>query len=555
MISSVVKKKKSPEIVIFLVYMILLAVIMYFHEPWFDEAQAWLIARDADLKELFTSILHYEGHTPLWFLILMPFAKNGIPFELGLKLVSFVFSSAAMGFVIFKAPFKRKIRFIIPFTYFFFYQFGVISRPYCAMMLGFVLCAMFYKTRNEKPWRFVLSMAFLCMLSPYGILLCGGITIVWIGQLYKGEKIKEFVKEFVHKKSFIPMIFLLIVALFCIFCIIPFPDTSAVQGGIGRTESLIPRFFYNFLVAPADATIYNSQSYYFISYDFTDISLIVGAFVGLVINTYFIVFGYRNKKLSLLIIPYVFLGIFNTLVYFSIHHIGIIAVFLLFYMWCCYDDRPDELREIKWYTNIVKNEKDRNALKKLANIITILMIVIPVYWSIAASINEINLMYGRGRGISEFINENNMDKFDIMSQWNTFDGPDGEKVAHTNILTALPVQPYYDRNIIFNCNLGNDDVCYVIHRVDDNTENLEAWRKIVPDLLIGDPDLKYVYGEEVVKYDYALVKESGCNRIWKGSVFEQNANIYLRRDHLKDYPHLKDLKNIPDKLIRDKYKN
>ena len=34
------------------VYVILVATVMCFHEPWFDEAQAWLIARDCSWREM-----------------------------------------------------------------------------------------------------------------------------------------------------------------------------------------------------------------------------------------------------------------------------------------------------------------------------------------------------------------------------------------------------------------------------------------------------------------------------------------------------------------------
>ena len=40
------------------------------HVLWRDEAQAWLIARDShSLRDLLT-LVHYEGHPPLWYLLL-----------------------------------------------------------------------------------------------------------------------------------------------------------------------------------------------------------------------------------------------------------------------------------------------------------------------------------------------------------------------------------------------------------------------------------------------------------------------------------------------------
>ncbi len=51
------------------------------------------------------------------------------------------------------------------------------------MMLGFVLCALFYKERNEKPFPFVLAMILVCGSSAYGIVLCGGISLVWLYEI------------------------------------------------------------------------------------------------------------------------------------------------------------------------------------------------------------------------------------------------------------------------------------------------------------------------------------------------------------------------------------
>ena len=59
-----------------------------FHEPWFDEAQSWAIARSGTIKEILFEIPHYEGHPPLWHLILVPFAKLGAPYELSLAAVN-----------------------------------------------------------------------------------------------------------------------------------------------------------------------------------------------------------------------------------------------------------------------------------------------------------------------------------------------------------------------------------------------------------------------------------------------------------------------------------
>ncbi|MDE5564974.1 MAG: hypothetical protein K2I93_07440, partial [Oscillospiraceae bacterium] len=44
-----------------LLYVLCTAVISVFHEPFFDEAQAWQIARSASVLEILFDIPHYEG--------------------------------------------------------------------------------------------------------------------------------------------------------------------------------------------------------------------------------------------------------------------------------------------------------------------------------------------------------------------------------------------------------------------------------------------------------------------------------------------------------------
>ena len=53
--------KDKYWIFVFALYAILLAAVVSEHEPWMDEAQAWLLAKDSSLTELFVKYLRYEG--------------------------------------------------------------------------------------------------------------------------------------------------------------------------------------------------------------------------------------------------------------------------------------------------------------------------------------------------------------------------------------------------------------------------------------------------------------------------------------------------------------
>ena len=69
------KLKKIINInnIIFILFIFFTLIIGSHHEPWTDEAQSWIIARDASVQEILFNISSYEGTFPLWILTLKLF--------------------------------------------------------------------------------------------------------------------------------------------------------------------------------------------------------------------------------------------------------------------------------------------------------------------------------------------------------------------------------------------------------------------------------------------------------------------------------------------------
>ena len=132
------------EKIVFSLFCILTCLVSFFHEPWFDELQAWAISKDTLYNILFV-IPHYEGHPPLWHLILKCFSFFNVPFEYGLKIPNLLFMFGAVFLLIFKSPFPKPVRLLLPFTYFIFYQYSIISRPYSVFCFALFLVAFLYR--------------------------------------------------------------------------------------------------------------------------------------------------------------------------------------------------------------------------------------------------------------------------------------------------------------------------------------------------------------------------------------------------------------------------
>ena len=154
------KRLEGRKLELFMLFLFSFAYIfvLFVHEPWFDEAQAWEIAKGANLKEILFGIPQYEGHPPLWHLILMIPAKIGIPFELALKTVGAVISISTAYLMLFRSQLPRFARIGLPFSYFFFYQYGVIVRPYGLMILILLVLGMNFSQRKVHPWRIVFLL-------------------------------------------------------------------------------------------------------------------------------------------------------------------------------------------------------------------------------------------------------------------------------------------------------------------------------------------------------------------------------------------------------------
>ena len=109
------------EWMVFVLFSVSLVVVSFFHEPWFDEAQAWQIARCASLRDILFVLPHYEGHPALWHLMLLLPARLGFPYELSLGFFAFVAISLSGWLLLFQSPFPLLVRCLLPFHYFIFY--------------------------------------------------------------------------------------------------------------------------------------------------------------------------------------------------------------------------------------------------------------------------------------------------------------------------------------------------------------------------------------------------------------------------------------------------
>ena len=161
------------------IYTVVSFLLVFVHEPWRDEAQFWLLARDASLPEILGNISK-EGIPPLWQLLLKPFAMLGLPYYPTISIISFVLVAAAAWIFVKKAPFSRYAKYILLVSPVFIYCYATVSRSYSLMPIIFVLLAILYPKRLQRP---VLYGLLIALLFEVHVILWGMVAALAIEYL------------------------------------------------------------------------------------------------------------------------------------------------------------------------------------------------------------------------------------------------------------------------------------------------------------------------------------------------------------------------------------
>jgi hypothetical protein len=162
--------KKNTKAFFLLAFILLTSFLMYYHDLWRDE---WLAINLAtETKSIYDLLirLQFEGHPPLWYLIV----KAGwsiFPSEIFIKIIH-LFISWFIGYIIlFRISLRLNYKLLILFSYFIFFEYTIPVRNYNLVILfGFFLVN---ELQKEKI-NIIKCLVFLVGMSAshaYGVML------------------------------------------------------------------------------------------------------------------------------------------------------------------------------------------------------------------------------------------------------------------------------------------------------------------------------------------------------------------------------------------------
>lgn len=153
-------KNSKLFITVILIYIIVTVLRLIFHQPWYDEAHAWTVAEQLNLKEII-DLMRIEGHTFIWYLLIMPFAKANLWYPWPMMIINYIFALASVIFMWKRAPFNNFTKTVVTFSFPFFALFPVNARCYAIGVIMLFLLTDLFNKKLKHPLIFALLVS-LC---------------------------------------------------------------------------------------------------------------------------------------------------------------------------------------------------------------------------------------------------------------------------------------------------------------------------------------------------------------------------------------------------------
>ena len=443
---------KKFEISMMVLFAIFSFIIMYFHESWRDEAQAWLISRDISWLNIIKQV-KYEGHPWLWFYLLAFFSKIGLPY-FTIKIVSWIATNIFVWILLNRAPFKKITKVLLIFSTPVLYLYPAIARDYCLIPLAIGLIAVYYQKKTEKPIQYILSI----MLLANTHLIVWGLVGALLLEFYLEQLIKQKREFFSNKKMWISLIIAIVLLL---SIIIP------LCGGLSKSitvENRVKTQDSNTLLLECNRMKTTFlRSIQFLYGDSKDIANIV-----IVLLVFLVVYEiYYYKKNSLLIVLAIMFQVYLYAVIGIVasgHRAATIMLIIILFEWRQY---------------LEDNKTVDKDIKEMKNVIILILLILNIGYGFTEIPREIKTKYSDSYETAQFINN---------------ELKDGTFIA-IDLFRGSAIIPYVKDAKFWNPKSQDyytyimfDEQCRIINNIDELKKTLKESFNSTKDLYIIDND-------------------------------------------------------------------
>lgn len=398
------------KIAVLLAFVTLVALAVARHEPFSDEGQSWMLTRNVSPFSLVFEYCRYEAHPCIWYLLLVIPAKLGLPYYF-LNIISAAIATFTVYLLLWHSPFPSYVRVLLPFTYFFFYQYAIVARGYVLVAPLLFMTAMLYRKRVERPYLFVVLLSLLANAEiPAALVALGIFGAHWI------DLRREWSALETPKRKALLWSSVIFAASFAFMIIIVWsPSDSQTKPDIVIS---LKQCWYVFVNQFLHGSITN---YWYL----TLIILIISCL------------WFRTRRVLLLyLLPTLLHFLQTAAVPSSVFHQGIFFLEWIFALWVSFE-------------GITRLEMDtKNLMRVLRKLVTVCMLIvigIQIYWGISAFAYDRSNVYCGTYDVANFIKANKLENGKIYMVG-------GQSTEGVNL--------YFDRNIFANLNGGRKDQAF-----------------------------------------------------------------------------------------------
>ncbi len=437
-------------VLLILLYAVIGIVLLLHHEPWEDEAQAWLIARDLDIISIFKQMA-YEGTPALWYILLVPFAKAGLPYTSEF-ILHLTIAIAAVSIFVLYAPFSKITKVLFIFSYYMAYEYSIIARSYCLSILLLFLIATLYGKRFDHPLWYALLVFLLFNTNAHSVFIASSLTILFAWESYREKAAAVLAK---------PSIFIM------------------VMGGVLSFLQLLPRsdsIDYNSIIgsvylAPFIATANAFFPWHpLVAHGEQRLILIVIA-----ISILFTIILSQYKKPEVLFILLLSLsGLFYIFVFVytgAMRHHGFILIISLFALWIStgYHDSHKKLPRTAFKPSLSKISVFKPSFSNISLAAISICLVLSLPYSFRTQRKEYKYIFSGAKEMAHFIKGHDLNNCTIVAHPSPYASAllpylPGEKFWYADIEDYGTIV-HYNKKYVEGCRISNTEV---ISRMKDN---------------------------------------------------------------------------------------
>ena len=470
----------------------LLAIVGPRHEPWFDEAQAWLIGRDTTLWELLAHRVRYEGTPGLWHALLWLASHAGLPYA-SLWLISGALACVGAWVILTRAPFPYWLRVGTVFSYFVAYQYAIVARSYALDLALIPLIAASFADRLRRPILYGTLLGLLANANAHSFLVSG---VLFAEFLFTSWREGTWGAWHWPRARLIGGAIYLGLAGAAVLQTWPPPDgsftlkaTTALDRGVQMMiEAFIDRLDVWNTAAPGDLSARSGV-----------------LLTALLIAPSFLLFRHARIVLLATALFAILIG-FSIVTYANAWHAGILYLCWIFALWIAWQALPE-----------------LSAAYRRAAVASITAIVfVNVYYTVTASIRDLREPYSAAPAVAQVLAANDA------------------RVAAMGFKT-FAVQPWFTANAFRNYHDGAPDAAYYAWKLSEEflpDVAFDGWRRAAKDarydaLLLS---IHQMTPEHMTRFLTVAQAAGYCKPahfpgglIWKSYVMESDALMVFRR--------------------------